>query len=158
MTVDKTVDQNESPAPEAGGTEELREQVEQTREELGDTVAQLAAKADVKQRAQDKAAETKAQVQSKAAETKAQVQDKAAEAKAQVQDKAAEAKAQVQQTVAKVAEGVKEHTPEPVQHTAAQVNAQVKEAAQSKWAKPAAAVAAGLAAVFAVLKLRRHRN
>jgi FtsZ-interacting cell division protein ZipA len=45
-------------------TDELREQVEQTREELGETVAQLAAKADLKKQAQDKltAAGTEIQV------------------------------------------------------------------------------------------------
>ncbi|MEV6483676.1 DUF3618 domain-containing protein [Streptomyces sp. NPDC051576] len=38
--------------PTATSTEELREQVEQTRHELGDTVQALADKADVKARAQ----------------------------------------------------------------------------------------------------------
>jgi ElaB/YqjD/DUF883 family membrane-anchored ribosome-binding protein len=39
------------------GTEELQEQIDQTRTELADTVEALAAKADVKTRLQDKAAQ-----------------------------------------------------------------------------------------------------
>ena len=41
--------------------EEIRESIAQTREELGDTVAALAAKTDVKARAKEKAALVKAQ-------------------------------------------------------------------------------------------------
>ncbi|MFI9583578.1 DUF3618 domain-containing protein [Streptomyces sp. NPDC052236] len=40
----------------AGGLEELREQVKHARDQLGDTVEELTAKADVKARAQEKAA------------------------------------------------------------------------------------------------------
>lgn len=41
--------------------EEIREDIEQTREELGDTVAAMAEKTDVKQQAQEKAEELKGQ-------------------------------------------------------------------------------------------------
>ncbi|MFF0742763.1 DUF3618 domain-containing protein [Streptomyces sp. NPDC004111] len=46
---------------DAASPEELRERIEQTRAELGETVQALAARADVKARAQEKAAEVKEQ-------------------------------------------------------------------------------------------------
>lgn len=62
--------------------EELREQVEETRQGLGQTVEALAAETDIKARAQEEAADVKQrgsrearQLKAKAAET-AQVQDK----------------------------------------------------------------------------------
>ncbi|MET7938122.1 DUF3618 domain-containing protein [Streptomyces sp. NPDC005322] len=60
----------------ASSPEELREQVEHTRHELGQTVQALAARTDVKARAQEKATEVKEQAAVKAGELKA----KAAEA------------------------------------------------------------------------------
>jgi hypothetical protein len=48
--------------------EEIQREIEQTREHLGRTVEDLAAKADVKSRAQAKVADAKARVQVKAAE------------------------------------------------------------------------------------------
>jgi chromosome segregation ATPase len=106
--------QDEQPQPD-----ELRDQVEQTREELGETVAQLAAKADVKQRAYSKAAETRVQAQ---------------------------------QTAAKIAADVRERTPQPVQSAVAQVGRTMR----GRWSKAAAAAAAGLAGVFAFVRLRRR--
>ncbi|MGW1068306.1 DUF3618 domain-containing protein [Streptomyces aureus] len=67
----------------ASSPEELREQVEKTRQELGQTVQALAAKTDLQARAQEKAAEVKQQAAAKAGELKA----KAAQAASQVQDK-----------------------------------------------------------------------
>jgi chromatin segregation and condensation protein Rec8/ScpA/Scc1 (kleisin family) len=48
--------------------EEIREDIEQTREELGDTVAAMAEKTDVKKQAQAKAEELKGQATAKARE------------------------------------------------------------------------------------------
>lgn len=59
---DKAKHDGSSPTPD-----ELRAQVEKTREELGRTVEALAAKADVKRKAQQKAAQVKGVVQDKAA-------------------------------------------------------------------------------------------
>ncbi|MBO1334518.1 DUF3618 domain-containing protein [Streptomyces sp. VRA16 Mangrove soil] len=53
--------------PTAAAPEELRAQIERTRADLGDTVEALAAKADVKGRAKDKAAQVKDQVREQAA-------------------------------------------------------------------------------------------
>lgn len=54
-------------------TPEIRQEIEQTRERLGATVEELAAKADVKARARGKAAEVKANAQARAAEVKAEL-------------------------------------------------------------------------------------
>ena len=48
-----------APVSEAKDPEQLREEIEETRRELGDTVEALAAKADVKARVKDKVGATK---------------------------------------------------------------------------------------------------
>jgi uncharacterized protein DUF3618 len=48
-----------APVTEAKDPEQLREEIEETRRELGDTVEALAAKADVKARVKDKVGATK---------------------------------------------------------------------------------------------------
>jgi Protein of unknown function (DUF3618) len=56
--------------PEPATGRELQDEIEQTRERLGQTVEELVAKADVKSRAQAKAAEVKVKAQDKAADVK----------------------------------------------------------------------------------------
>jgi uncharacterized protein DUF3618 len=53
--------------------EELQQEIDQTRQRLGETVDELAAKADVKARAKAKAAETKELTRAKAAEVSGRV-------------------------------------------------------------------------------------
>ena len=53
--------------------EEIQQEIEQTRERLGQTVEELAAKADVKTRAQAKVADVKARARIRAAEVSGQV-------------------------------------------------------------------------------------
>jgi hypothetical protein len=53
--------------------EELHQEIEQTRQRLGETVDELAAKADVKARARAKAAEAKVLTRAKAAELSGRV-------------------------------------------------------------------------------------
>lgn len=62
-------------SPEASATpavpddpDELRREIERTREQLGETVEQLASKADVKKQAQDKAAELRTQAKARASQ------------------------------------------------------------------------------------------
>ncbi len=74
----KTEAQDKDPAVEA---EELREEIEETRAELGDTVEKLSEKADVKAQAQAKVDETKQQAQAKVDEAKRQTQAKAGQVK-----------------------------------------------------------------------------
>lgn len=73
---------SESPTPE-----QLRERVEHTREELGRTVEELAAKADVKTRAKEKAGDVKAKAQDKADDAKTKVQDAVVHSRARIQDR-----------------------------------------------------------------------
>ena len=63
---------------------EIQQEIEQTRERLGQTVEELAAKADVKARAQARANEMKAKAQVKAAEVKTKAQAKATEVSGQL--------------------------------------------------------------------------
>lgn len=91
-----------------GGTdpEQLREEIEQTRAELGDTVEALAEKSDVKAQAKKAVEEKKADVAQKVEETKATVTGKAEDLKAKATEAtpesalgaASQAQSQVQQT------------------------------------------------------------
>ncbi|MBK6014055.1 DUF3618 domain-containing protein [Streptomyces sp. MBT53] len=110
--------------PTAANTEELREQVEQTRHELGDTVQSLADKADVKRRAQEKAAALKEQTTAKTAELTDQAKAKAAEASHMLQDKvpdtvkekAAVAAGQVRTAASQAEQVWQDKAPEPVRN------------------------------------------
>jgi hypothetical protein len=66
-----------------GDAQQLREEIERTREHLGETVEQLAAKADVKGRAQARAAELAGQVTRQARSAVAQGREQAAQARKQ---------------------------------------------------------------------------
>jgi ElaB/YqjD/DUF883 family membrane-anchored ribosome-binding protein len=94
-------------APSDGGTsaeerrpEEIREEIEETREELGDTVAAVAEKTDVKKQAQAKVEDVKAQAQEKAEEAKQKAQELGEKAKAAAPESPAEGVQQAQ-TLAK---------------------------------------------------------
>ena len=58
---------------------EIQQEIDRTRERLGETVEELAAKADVKARAKEKAVEMKAKAQGKATEVSGLVKGKATE-------------------------------------------------------------------------------
>jgi hypothetical protein len=64
--------------------EELQQEIEQTRQRLGETVDELAAKADVKARAQATATEAKKRAQATATEAAGRVQATAAEVSGRV--------------------------------------------------------------------------
>ena len=64
--------------------DDLRQEIEHTRERLGETVDELAAKADIKARTQAKAAEATAQARDRAAKVTAQARDRAAEVSGRV--------------------------------------------------------------------------
>jgi hypothetical protein len=71
--------------------QELQQEIEQTREQLGETVQQLAAKADVKARAQDKAAQLADRVKGQTGQARAQVAARAGSARDQATSSAAAA-------------------------------------------------------------------
>lgn len=84
--------------------DEIREQINQTRAELGETVEALAAKADVKAQVKEKVATAKEQAQEKAAAAKDQVQEKTSEVKARISEMDRD---EARQTLASVPERVK---------------------------------------------------
>ncbi|MFD8411040.1 MULTISPECIES: DUF3618 domain-containing protein [unclassified Streptomyces] len=88
-------------------THQLREQVEHTRDELGQTVEALAAKADLKAQAKDKATE---------------IREQAAGAAALVTDR-------LREKATQTAELLKDKAPEPVLDTAAHAAVQAREGA-----------------------------
>jgi ElaB/YqjD/DUF883 family membrane-anchored ribosome-binding protein len=109
-----------SSKPEAasGGGEErspeqIEAEIEATREELGDTVAELADKADVKKQAKKKAAETKAKATAKAEEVKEKAAAQAETAKAKAPDAARDGAQQAtqgaQRATAQAAEWAREN-------------------------------------------------
>ncbi|GAA2937008.1 DUF3618 domain-containing protein [Streptomyces enissocaesilis] len=83
---DKARDNSSTPDPD-----ELRTQVERTREELGRTVEALAAKADVKAQAQQKAAKVKGLVHDKAASANEQLTETAHTLGRKIHDKTPQA-------------------------------------------------------------------
>ncbi|MGW7267200.1 DUF3618 domain-containing protein [Streptomyces sp. NPDC054842] len=109
-----------SDAPEsvgAKGPEELRRQIEETRSRLGDTVEELAAKADVKARARARAADLK----DRAGAMTVQMKGTAGQAGQVVQTKAAHAGQVVQGKAAQCGHVVQENMPEPVRNAASTV-------------------------------------
>jgi ElaB/YqjD/DUF883 family membrane-anchored ribosome-binding protein len=71
MSADRETSETTSPSPEDEGAqetrspEEIREEIRETQDELGDTVEALAAKTDVKTRASQRVEEVKENVQAK---------------------------------------------------------------------------------------------
>ena len=72
---DQTREDVTTPAPAGDHPEALREQIEQTREELGDTVEALSAKADVKGQVKEKVDERKAQLRDQQAQAQAKLNE-----------------------------------------------------------------------------------
>jgi ElaB/YqjD/DUF883 family membrane-anchored ribosome-binding protein len=94
-------------APNGGATsaeekspEEIREEIEGTREELGDTVAAVTEKTDVKKQAQAKVEDVKAQASEKADEAKQKAKELGDKAKAAAPESPSEGVQQAQ-TLAK---------------------------------------------------------
>jgi hypothetical protein len=67
-------------------TPEIQQEIERTRERLGDTVDELAAKADIKARSRAKAAEIKARAQERATEVSGRVKDRTADVAGRVKE------------------------------------------------------------------------
>jgi hypothetical protein len=141
----------EQPTPE-----ELRQQVEATREELGRTVEALAARTDVKTRARHKAAAMREQLGAKGAHTRAL---------------GAQAKAQVAETVPRALRTARTRIPEPVREktgraaakaggTATQVLERapepVREKARAAGERPALLLGAAGGGIVLWLAMRRR--
>ncbi|MFJ2258183.1 DUF3618 domain-containing protein [Streptomyces sp. NPDC087844] len=138
---------SDKPAAGAEGPDELRRQIEETRSQLGDTVEELAAKADVKGRAKARGAELK----DKASEAGHTVQGKAVQAGHVVQEKATEAGHVVQEKAALAGHVVQERVPQPVRNAATAV-------VQAGLRNPKPVLIAGAGVVVAAGLLRRRHN
>jgi chromosome segregation ATPase len=141
----------------------LQEEIERTREHLGETVEALVAKADVKAQAQAKASQVKAQAQEKARQLTGRLKTKAAQTdvKAQAQQKARDltgllktTAAQGRHRAATAATSVSKATPEPVKGAVGSAAATTKR----HRGPLAAAAGATVASVLAWLLIRRWRG
>jgi Protein of unknown function (DUF3618) len=141
----------------------LAAEIEHTRERLGETVEALAAKADVKGRAQHRAAEVAGSVRGKARAARDKVTEQAADLRDGAVARAAQAKGAAQSATAPVAGRVAERAagaghaagdivPAPVQRSAGQAVVLVRR----HRGKAAAATAAGL--ILAWLAVRHRRR
>jgi len=81
---------NAASGSESRTPEQIRSEIEQTREELGDTVEALAAKTDVKARVHDRVEETKQAAREKVEGTKTAAQEKLSDAAAKAPPSAQE--------------------------------------------------------------------
>jgi Protein of unknown function (DUF3618) len=137
--------------------QELRREIEETREQLGDTVQQLAAKTDVTARARDKAVELTQKVKGKASQTQAHAAASAANARSQVAEKAEAARQQVlpvvsagkdqlQTRAAAAGTPVWDATPEPVRQAVARGASTIRQH-RAPLAVAASALVAGYLAV-----------
>jgi chromosome segregation ATPase len=154
----------------------LQEEIERTREHLGETVEALVAKVDVKAQAQEKAREltgrlkataapanVKAQAQEKARQVTGHLKAKAAQTdvKAQAQEKARHLTGLLKSTAAQgrhraatAATTISNATPEPVKGAAGSAAATTK-----RYRVPlATAVGTAVASVLALLLIRRWRG
>ena len=145
-----------------GDAQELEQEIERSREQLGATAEELAARTEAKARARDKAAELSGRVKSKTGQARKEAAARAASARSQLAGKAAAArekamavggagKGQLQSRVAAMGAPVGEATPEPVRRAVAQ------EASGARQRRAPLAVAAG-ALIFGYLALRWWRK
>ncbi|MFI9599091.1 DUF3618 domain-containing protein [Streptomyces sp. NPDC052043] len=96
-----------TPPAGAKGPDELRYQIEQTRSQLGDTVQELAAKADVKGRARARAADLK----DKAGAMTVQLRSSATQAGHAVQERATRTGHQAQERASRAGQTLQERAP-----------------------------------------------
>jgi post-segregation antitoxin (ccd killing protein) len=142
--------------------QQLAEEIKRTREQLGETVEALVAKADVKARAQDKASQLTGRLKGKAGQAKQQAAVQAGRVQRQLADKTTgprqkvvsltgPARDQARQQAAAAAANISKATPEPVQRAAA-------KAAATAWQRRAPLAMAIGAVVLAWLVIARWRR
>jgi Protein of unknown function (DUF3618) len=142
--------------------QELQQEIEQTREHLGETVDQLVAKTDVRARAQDKAVELTGRVKGKTGQARTQAAVRAGKVRDQLARKTAGAgrraksagtavKEQLPGRVASAGAPVWQATPEPVRQAVA------KAASTARQRRVPLAVAASVL-IVGYLGIRRWRR
>ncbi len=145
--------------------EALAGEIERTREQLGETVEALAAKADVKGRARRRGAEVTGNLRGRARAAKDKVTEQAGELRDEAAAKAAQAKnaaqgagapvaGQVASRAAAAGRAVRDITPAPVQRSAGRAVVIVR----GHRGKAAAAALAATALILAWLAARRRRR
>ncbi|WP_067502872.1 DUF3618 domain-containing protein [Actinoplanes sp. TFC3] len=134
--------------------EALREEIKQTRAELGETVQALAAKADVKARAKEQVEVTKANAKAKVLETTEKVKASAASAAAAASEKVRAATAQSSEKVSQAVTVVGDKARESGALEKAQ---DAREQVRSN-PVPLAAVAAGVVALIGIILIVRGRR
>jgi Protein of unknown function (DUF3618) len=153
---------NEPTATPTDDADELQYDIERTREHLGQTVGQLAAKADVKAMARGKATELSERVRNKSGQFRGQAAARAEGARSQLAGKTAAARhraqsasegriAQVREQVAAIGTPAWEATPEQVR------NAVAKGAAGARRRRASLAIGVGVL-VLGLLIIRRWRG
>jgi hypothetical protein len=161
MTTDQPADAGSSVPDDP---DQLRQDIERTREQLGETVEALVAKTDVKAQAKDKVgqltgrlkgttAQAKEQATARVTQARDQLTSKTSDAKQAATANGASARNQLQARATVVGGKVRDVTPEPVQRVARQAAARTS----SRQAAIAAA-AAGVALLGFILVRRRRRR
>jgi methyl-accepting chemotaxis protein len=163
MTADQPADAHSVP----DDPEQLRQDIERTREQLGDTVEALVAKTDVKAQAKEKVNHLSGRLKGGTAQAKEQATARVAQARDQLTAKTNDAKQaatangatvkgaknQLQAGATAVGSKVRDVTPEPVQRAARHAAART-----SPRQAVTAAVAVGVALIGLILVRKRRRK
>lgn len=149
------------PAPPAD-PEQLRQEIERTREELGETVEALIAKADVKARTRERVGEISERLRGATTQAREQATARVGQARTQIVGRSVDAKHaatgtavptdQLQARAAAVGRTVRDVTPEPVQKAAQRAMA---TASQRRVLVVAAAAGVAVAGIIAIRRWRR---
>ena len=164
MTTDQPADAGSSVPDDP---EQLRQDIERTREQLGETVEALVAKADVKAQAKDKVGQLTGKLKGTTAQAKEQASARAAQAREQLATRTNDAKQaatangatvqgakdQLQAGATAVGGKVRDVTPEPVQRAARHAAART-----SPRQAVVAAAAVGVALISFILVRKRRRK
>jgi hypothetical protein len=166
MTTDRPAGPDAS-VPVPDDPEQLRQDIDRTREQLGETVEALVAKTDVKARAKERAVQLSGRLKGTTAQVKEQAAARAGQARSQLAGKTADAKnaavqtsgparEQLQARATAVGSAVRDKTPEPVQRAAQQVTQRASGVASQRNGLIAAAVT--VAVVLGIIVIRRRRR
>ena len=150
MSIEGTV-VGSAPGP-ADDPQELQEEIERTREHLGQTVEALMAKVDVKARAQDEASRLIGRLKARVIEARQQATARAYQARHQVADRTEGPRGQV----AGAAAGISKVTPEPVKQAAGNAVATARQR-RTPLLAAIGAVGAGLVGWLLFQRWRRRR-
>jgi hypothetical protein len=104
-------------AAPADDPQQLEAEIERTREQLGETVQELAGRADVKSRARARAAQARSNAAARAGNVRSQVASKTAAARQKAMSNGADRRDQLRNRAAAVGAPVWEATPEQVRRT-----------------------------------------